>query len=203
MEFLKVKGKLKKSIKIWLVLLSGLGLNGCQNQESDAEFGYDFPSYFQKEIDRLQKDSLLIVNKNVTLDKVTEQKTLNGVDFSKELAAFRKLSVKPVNWKKLYHFDSSISVNEVLRADYFSTSDADLEIKQIIITDTIIPGPDPFSLDHPFQLVFLVNNSNFLTQSYRKLVYQPGNGFIIKGNQKTKMLKKTEFTIREWWTQPF
>lgn len=175
----------------------------CQKQASTGDFGYDFPAYFQSEIDRLQKDSNLVVNKNVTLDKVTEQKQLTKVDFNKELTAFRKLSVKPVNWKKLYHFDSSVTVTGLLRADYFSTSDEDLEIKQIIITDTAKTGSDPFELEHPFQLVFLVNNSNFLTESYRKLVYQPGNGFIIKGNQKTKMLKKTEFTIREWWSYPF
>ncbi len=202
MEFL-TGNRLPGNGIIRIFLFAGFLVMSCQKQASTGDFGYDFPAYFQSEIDRLQKDSNLVVNKNVTLDKVTEQKQLTKVDFNTELTAFRKLSVKPVNWKKLYHFDSSVTVTGLLRADYFSTSDEDLEIKQIIITDTAKTGSDPFELEHPFQLVFLVNNSNFLTESYRKLVYQPGNGFIIKGNQKTKMLKKTEFTIREWWSYPF
>jgi len=187
-----------------LIGLLSIILVSCNKTEETTDFDYyNFPEFFDSEIQRLNQVEPFVMNKNVTLNKVTEQKVMVSPDMAEELSIFKKISIKPINWKNLYILDSAQKVENGLSALFFSTKDKKLEIKQVIITDTmewsngraIYP-----KINNPFQLLFLTNSSNSLTNSTKKLVYQPSKGFLIKGSQKTVFLKGTEFAVRAWWT---
>lgn len=188
---------------MFLFALSIVFFSCSEKKEITTGTVYDFQSFFESEIKRLAQIKPFILNKNVTLDKVTEQKQFSNPDISEELALFRKISIKPVNWRNLYHLDSARQLENSLSALYFSTSDPKLEIRQVIITDTMEwKNNNAFYpvINTPFQLLFVLNKSNALTQSTKKLVYQPLNGYLIKGSQKTIYLKDREYSVRAWWT---
>jgi len=187
-----------------LIALLSIILVSCNKTEEATDFDYyNFPEFFDSEIQRLNQVEPFVMNKNVTLNKVTEQKVMVSPDMAEELSIFKKISIKPINWKNLYTLDSAQKLENGLSALYFSTKDKKLEIKQVIITDTMEWDNERAiysKINNPFQLLFLTNSSNSLTNSTKKLVYQPSNGFLIKGSQKTVFLKGTEYAVRAWWT---
>lgn len=190
--------------KLLFYTILAFAVASCQKATESPEFDYyNFPEFFESEISRLQNIDRMVLNKNVTMNKVTEQKQMINPDIAEELAIFKKISIKPINWKNLYTLDSAQKLENGMSALYYSTRDKKLEIKQVIITDTMEWKNEKAvypALNSPFQLLFLLNNSNVLTNSSKKLVYQPSNGFLIKGNQKTILLRGTEYAVRAWWT---
>ena len=191
-------------MKLNILFLSILLWTACTEDSKEVGTGnyYDFQTYFNQEITRLNKDSNLTITKNVTLNKVTEQKNFNNLDWNSELALFKKIAIKPVNWQNGFILDSMVKVDKILSAMYYSSTDPKQEIKQIIITDTMPWKADSIDcpkLESPFQLLFNIENKNAITHTTKKLVYQPSKGFLISGFQKTKGLNKTEYTIRAWW----
>lgn len=191
-------------MKLIYILLGILIFTACSDTKVSTDKGnfYDFQKYFIQEINRLNGDSTIAITKNVTLNKVTEQKNFTHLDWNNELSLFKKIAIKPVNWKNDFVLDSMVKVDEVLSAIYYSNKDPKQEIKQIIITDTMQWKGDSIDypqLDAPFQLLFNLESKNAITNNVKKLVYQPSTGFLISGFQRTKWLKKTEYTIRAWW----
>lgn len=191
-------------MKLNIFFLSIVLWSACTNKTNTSDTGnyYDFQTYFTQEINRLNNDSNLIITKNVTLNKVTEQKNFKNLDWNNELSLFKKIAIKPVNWQNGFAVDSMVKVDAVLSAIYFSSKDPKQEIKQIIITDTMLWKGDSIdysTLNSPFQLLFNIENKNVITHTAKKLVYQPSKGFLISGFQKTKWLEKTDYTIRAWW----
>ena len=191
-------------MRLYHFLLTLFTLSACSNDTPFKNGGnyYDFQTYFAQEIARLNKDSNLVITKNVTLNKVTEQKNFDKMDWNNELSLFKRIAIKPVNWQNGFALDSMVKVDNVLSALYFSSHDPKQEIKQIIITDTMLWKHDSIDypkLESPFQLLFNIENRNIITHSAKKLVYQPSKGFIISGFQKTKWLNRTDYTIRAWW----
>jgi hypothetical protein len=191
-------------MKLYPFFLGILLLTACSKDihHEDNRVYYDFQTYFSEEIGRLSNDSNLVITKNVTLNKVTEQKNFYNVNWNSELSLFKKIAIKPVNWQNGFILDSMVKVDAVLSAIYYSSIDPKQEIKQIILTDTMHWIKDSIDypyLNSPFQLLFNIENKNAITHTSKKLVYQPSKGFLISGFQKTKWIKKTDYTIRAWW----
>jgi hypothetical protein len=163
---------------------------------------YDFSDYFDQELDKLEADTLLRLSKMVTLNKVTEQKTFDRPAWKEELSIFRKINIKPAVWQKSYRLDSAVKVDDLLTTLHFSASDSKTEIHRIELTDTItvIQGVPVYKrIDAPNKLIFHQKVSNSLTESTKILVYLPGKGFIITGNQKTSSFKAANYRIQGVW----
>lgn len=168
----------------------------------DTKSGPDFQGYFSQEIDRFAADSTKTITKNVTLNKVTEQKTFSHPEWEKELSIFKKIAIKPVSWSVNFVVDSVVKSDDKLSAIYYRNTDPKQEIKQIIITDTMQWVGDTVhydSISTPYQLLFIIESNNSISSNYKKLVYQPAYGYLIKGRQKIKGLNPVEYSIRAWW----
>ena len=188
---------------IFIIIALGAFLSSCHKDQSVlTDEYYDFAGYFSEEINHLKNDSTLTLSKMVTLNKVTEQKSLIKPDWNQELAVFKKINIKPAVWKNSYRLDSFVKIDKQLTTLHYSTADPKMEIHRIEITDTMdFSGGQPNykQLMSPNKLIFHLKVKNALTSSLKILAWLPNKGFVITGSQKTKVFDTANYRIQGIW----
>ncbi len=149
---------------------------GSSLEEKTSEFEkpfFDFPAYFQSEIERLN-DSSPKFKKEVTFNDVMEPQDFKQVDFSEELKLFAAIDINRRALMDKYHSDS-ILVNDQMNRLTYTALDSSLNIRSIIID---------YEEGEIAQVDIYKKQKNFVGFSRQHLRYKPHEGYTINSAQK-------------------
>ena len=170
-------------VKKLYILVFALAFFSC-NQRKEAEANtdllyFDVKGYFAKEISRLQKLNPE-VNKTVSINSVTENKTAKIVDWAKELAIFVNADINKTSWK------GSFKIKEQNGVDSYTSDNKKIPIKKLSIT---------WNGQKAGKIEIIIDNKNILYRSLDTLTYYPDSLYVIKKQQKIRLLNEKKYSI--------
>ncbi len=144
---------------------------------------FDLKGFFQKEKARLEKINSF--KKIVSIDGVSEEKTLATLDFENELSIFIASDINRPAWSDKYKVDSTFTKKSQLTKLTYTALDNSLKTKSLIID---------FQNDTASKIAIEKSTDNTIAQSKQLLTYNTGKGYTIQSEQ-TLSLSSTK-TIR-------
>ena len=158
-----------------------------QNQNVPSNEDFDWKVYMEGQIALL--DSVKPkVHKTVTTDGARETKTLDNINWKKELQPFLDIDIVKPAWKDSYSV--STVADEKDKDAYtviYQTKDVSLNTKLMTI-----------AFDHygkPVEITIVNKTKNNLYASYQTLIYRPSKGYSINGSQDVNLGKKSNYSI--------
>jgi len=165
------------------ILLFVLALISCnQGKDSKIDSGnayFDLQGYFEKEIARLQRLNPT-VSKTVSVNGINESNNVKVADWKKELAIFANADINKASWQ------GSFTNKKVGLADVYSSDSKKIPVKWVYVAKR----------DSEIQKIeIIIANKNILFQSNDTLSYYPDSLYLIKKQQKIRLLKEKKYTI--------
>ena len=170
-------------MKKLLILVFALAFFSCNQREAakaNTELLYfDLKGYFGKEIIRL-RNAKVKVDKTVSINGISEKKSLLITDWDKELAIFVNADINKTSWK------GSFKVSRQNGVESYTANSKKIPVKKVSIAhkDSRIS-----------KIEIIVNNKNILYQSIDTLTYYPDQLYQIKKQQKIRLLAPKEYSI--------
>ena len=162
-------------------------LTGCSssnNKKESPKEHFDIPGFFEKQVNELQAINPA-VEKKINKDGKTETKTLENIDWKKELAPFFDVDINKPSWIKSFSADTVFLTSNRFEITYTANED-ETPVKQV-------------------KLLFENNSCNFvqinkksnnkLFSFYQELEYRKGEGYKINGYQSVKYAFDTSYEI--------
>ncbi len=153
-----------------------------KNVESKAFF--DLAGYFQAQIDLLQAEQPR-VEKRIVLNEEEEGKTVEQLDYQKELLVFLKADINRPAWRDQYTIDS-IMVNDQLGQLRYIAQNEDLKTRRLIIT---FEGTE----------VSKVEIDNYTTSAIanldQSLIYDPLIGYTIHSKENVQLASAQDLLV--------
>lgn len=150
---------------------------------SEKKF-FDLATYFQAEIDQLNKTDQRL-KKEVTLNGSMETQVVEKVDFSEELKLFLEADINQVALMDKYRSDSIATGNELTQLTH-TALDSSLLVRKIIV------HYDRGEVD---RVDVYKKQDSFVGSSQQHLHYEPGEGYAITSLQKTLLTKAQQLKI--------
>ena len=170
------------SFLLILLLLEACNPSGSKKEILKEHF--DIPGFFEEEINQLEKKNQAI-EKKINKDGKTETKTLQNVDWEKELAPFVDNDINKPSWVKNFFADTVFLPPGSFEITYTSI-DLEIPIKQVKLLFE----------NYSCSFVQINKNSNNKLFSYsQNLEYGKGKGYKINGYQKVKYTFDTRYEI--------
>ncbi len=144
---------------------------------------FDLKGFFQKEKARLEKINSF--QKIVSIDGVSEEKTLAKLDFENELSIFIASDINRPAWSDKYKVDSTFTEKNQLTKITYTALDNSLKTKSLSID---------FQNNTASKIAIEKSTDNTIAQSKQFLTYNIGKGYTIQSEQ-TLSLSATK-TIR-------
>lgn len=170
-------------IKNLCILVFALVFFSCNQRETakaNTDFMYfDLKGYFNKEIIRLKNDQAK-VDKTVSINGVSETKSLLLTDWEKELAIFVDADINKNSWK------GSFKTNRKDDIITYTSDHKKIPVKKISVTE---------KLSKISRIEIIINNKNILFQSQDTLTYLPDQLYQIKKQQKIRFLAAKNYSI--------
>lgn len=170
-------------IKKISILAFALALFSC-NQQKEAEANtsltyFDIKGYFGKEISRLQQFNPN-VDKTVSINGVSENKTAKITDWTKELAIFVNADINKTSWK------GSFKTSKLDGADIYTSDSKKIPVKKILVIQ---------NGNKVGKIEIIIDNKNILYQSQDTLTYYPDSLYTIKKHQKIRLLNEKRYLV--------
>ncbi|WP_293303828.1 hypothetical protein [Pedobacter sp. UBA5917] len=170
-------------IKKLSILAFALALFSC-NQQKEAEANtsltyFDIKGYFGKEISRLQQLNPM-VDKTVSINGVSENKTAKITDWTKELTIFVNADINKTSWK------GSFKAEKQNGAEVYTSDSKKIPIKKI----SVIQNGQKVD-----KVEIIIDNKNILYQSQDTLTYFPDSLYLIKKHQKIRLLNEKKYSV--------
>jgi len=154
--------------------------NQRKESEANTDFLYfDVKGYFAKEITHLQQLKPL-VKKSVSINGATESKDLVIKDWNKELAVFVDADINKTSWK-----GSFVASKNDSQENYTSSSKR-IPVKKIVIEK---------QGNNIKKVEIFISNKNLLYTSNDTLTYYPDSLYLIKKQQKIRLLSSKKYSI--------
>lgn len=176
----------------WIFGVLALLLFSCRQQESESVESvesvnksastlsyFDINGYFSKEAERLQKINPTI-EKEVLAKGKTEQKNLKITNWKTELASFSGADINKTSWR------GEFTIEQNGAKTTYTTSNPKIPIKFVEISKAgeKIIGVRIFK-----------SSSNSLYTATDTLIYYPDSLYLVKSQQKIKLLNEREYRI--------
>lgn len=165
------------------ILLFVLALISCnQGKDSKIDSGnayFDLQGYFEKEIARLQRLNPT-VSKTVSVNGINESNNVKVADWKKELAIFANADINKASWQ------GSFTNKKVGSADVYSSDSKKIPVKRVYVAKR---GSEIQKIE------IIIANKNILFQSNDTLSYYPDSLYLIKKQQKIRLLNEKKYTI--------
>ena len=173
-------------ISLLALFVACSGQNDASSVSNDIEFPfYDLKSFFQSEINRLNKQQPS-VEKKVAIQENIEQKTLEQLDYEQELQAFVDADINRVAWFDQYQIDTTFSQSQIQGLSYTALSEK-LKTRTIQIN---------FSKDGTIQQVQIyIGRKSSVAGSIKQLTYEPQKGYTIATTQSLIGTSDKEITL--------
>lgn len=174
---------------LFLILL----ISACQSAKNETQQAeneailvfFDLKGYFNDEIKRLNQENWS-VSKKVAINNESEEKTLNSLDFAKELDVFVQSDINRPDWTDKYQIDSTLQDGKLVRLHYQALSEK-LRTREIEIE---------FENEQVQKIHIKNGGNNFVAGSQQELTYLPKEGYTIKSRQYTALSKDKELSIK-------
>ncbi len=145
---------------------------------------FDLAGYFQSQIDQLQAEQPR-VEKRIVLDGEEEGKTVEQLNYEKELQVFLKADINRPAWQDQYAIDS-VMVNGQLGQLRYIAQDEDLKTRRLIIT---FEGEE----------VSKVEIDNYTTSAIanldQNLTYDPLIGYTIHSKENVQLANAQDLLV--------
>ena len=169
----------------WIFGVLSLLLFSCRQQENESVKSvstlsyFDINGYFSKEAERLQKINPTI-GKEVLANGKTEQKSLKIADWKTELASFSGADINKASWQ------GEFTIEQDGNKTIYATNNLKIPIKLVEISKAgeKITGIRIFK-----------SSSNSLYTATDTLTYYPDSLYLVKSQQKIKLLNEREYRI--------
>jgi hypothetical protein len=158
--------------------------------ETSTKKYFDLKAYFQKEVVRLTKNPPEI-KKVVQVNGEREERTIDSIDFKKELSPFFDADINRAAWSDKYKTDSIFNDRKTLTQIVYTALDDKLITRKISLNFE----------SNMMQKVIVVNNaSSMVASTQQKLQYAPKEGYFIESYQKVALGKENFFLIEVLFT---
>ncbi|MFW0716821.1 hypothetical protein [Pedobacter sp. N23S346] len=165
------------------ILVFALAFFSCNQREAAKAntdlFYFDLKGYFSKEIIRL-KNAKVKVDKTVSINGVSETKSLLINDWDKELAIFVNADINRNSWK------GSFKVSQQNGVQTYTSNSKKIPIKKVSIENK---GSEISKVE------IVIYNKNVLYQSLDTLTYYPDVLYKIRKQQKIRLLASKDYLI--------
>ncbi len=153
----------------------------CTQEKPDKQHTYfDIEGYFKKEAERLQKKNPT-VEKKISKNKDTEQKTLRIENWNNELELFSSSDINKPAWKNSY----SLQQNKQIIT--YTANSPELRTQKISIQK---------NTNNAIKRISILNQvKNSLYNSVEELNYYPDSLYQIKKQQKVQLLGANNYTV--------
>ena len=172
--------------KIVYVLCIVLGISACQSESVEIKVKkyYDLKGLMEKQI-KVLKSEKLKVQKDISVNEVAENQTVDSLDWAKELEFFIQADLNKPAFVSSYRVDSSS-----MGVKYFLKETENLPVKFLEVNRM---GEDGLKIRA------LVTNNNYLYDTERNLKLSLKQGqlidYQIDGFQKVIFGKKKNFKV--------
>ncbi|MFK7979763.1 MAG: hypothetical protein AB8G86_07255 [Saprospiraceae bacterium] len=133
---------------------------------------FDLKDFFQKEKARLEKINSF--KKTVSINGVSEEKTLTTLNFDNELSIFIASDINRPAWSDKYKVDSVFTAQKKLSQIKYTVLDESLKTKKVAID---------FQNNAVANIEIEKATDNAVAQSKQTLSYHVGKGYAIKSEQ--------------------
>lgn len=171
-------------IPVVFILFSGCGISEKKIAQRKKLY-FDIPAYIESEINILQNESLML-EKTIDLNGDKETKQYMSKDFT-DLSVFKEVDLNKLSYAGKFKVDSMVTDSNNFKITYTAT-DAKMEIRTCIISNSAIPGRPCFYVE--------LQDDNRLYTTTKKLSYYPEKEFSIAVRQKAQLHKENYYTIR-------
>ena len=156
------------------------------NEQADAtevNYFFDLKGYFGEQI-KLNNEKYKTPTKTVSVDGKAEKKTLEKINWEKELSVFAAADINKSSWQDKYRIDTMATINAVNIA--YTALDDKLKTRLINVklnNDVV----EFISID---QL-----SDNMIYNSKKTLTYSPKKGYTLENRQKARFLDEHFYEI--------
>jgi hypothetical protein len=171
-----------KTLTIGLFILIFISCQSDKKKEESRQINYfDLQTYFKEKATEFTKVNSTI-NKQITVNNLTERQKLKIANWEEEFSMFIKSDINKIAWKNSYTKDST--AQKVV----YTAKDEQLKTQKITIL---------FSQQQLIKQI-LINNvvDNLLYHGTEDLTYTPNQGYEIKKHQKVFLLGEKNYLIK-------
>lgn len=146
---------------------------------------FDVKGYFTQEIERLSSKKNL--TKKASYNGKEETKTIENIDFAKELLIFANTDINRTAWLEKYSADSTFNKKEELVLTEYKALDEGLKTKSIRVE---------YSESIVSQIEITTSGNSAVSDTENVLKYSPTAGYSIKSRQDVKFVSQNDIDIR-------
>ncbi|MFD2288545.1 hypothetical protein GJU39_18345 [Pedobacter petrophilus] len=169
-----------KKLCILVFAFTFFSCNQREAAKANTELLYfDLKGYFGKEIIRL-KNARVKVDKTVSINGISETKSLLITDWEKELAIFINADINKNSWK------GSFKVTQQNGLQVYTSDSKKIPVKKVSVNNKGLKIS---------KVEIIINNKNILYQSLDTLTYYPEILYKIRKQQKIRLLAPKDYTV--------
>lgn len=164
-------------------------LNSCSQtsqNKAQANSYFDLKNYVEKEAARLNELNLKI-SKTVSVNGITENKTLKIADFNSELSSFINADINKAAWK------NEFNVTREKDLTVYASENEKIPVKKLEVQ---------YHNNKVSSIYIIVKADNILYHSTDTLTYKPNQYYEIKKTQKIKLLEEKKYIINGKFNNP-
>jgi len=174
---------IKNYIKIFFLLL--VCASCASNEKADkaeAKHFFDLKGYFEDQMEWNERYNAL--QKTVGIDGKMQTKTLDHIDWKKELNVFAAADINKVAWYDKYRVDTMATINAV-------------NIVYTALEDNLKTRVINVQLDQDTVKYISIEqlSNNMIYNSKKTLNYSPKEGYTLENRQKARFLKEHFYEI--------
>lgn len=163
----------------WFMAVILLAACNAKPESALAPKYFDIKGYFEKEVNRLSNQSV-IIEKSVAINGNAEIKKVKIADWKQELNPFIKADINKDSWRGSFRFSSTADEK------IYISNDLKIPVKKVVIKEK----------DNQLQSIkIFLTSKNDLYMSQDTLYYVPDSVYVIKKSQKIKLLDKKNYEI--------
>jgi hypothetical protein len=155
----------------------------AQKLKNDSPY-FDLKAFIDKELIRI--GSLRKIKKITSINGITEEKTLDSVDFHKELQLFKDADINRASWIGKYEVDSTYNEDGNLISLKYSANTKDLRTRYLKIE---------YNGSSIKEIEILNSSYSAFTNSNQVLKYSPFKGYSIESKQGIRFTDNTQIKI--------
>ncbi len=183
---------MKKIVTIISFLIIIIFTFSACSQSNGAEGKQDFKyfkikHFFESEMARLEKKAVK-VDKKVTLNKASENKTATTIDWEKELSLFANSDINKAAWSDQYQVDTIKELGKVIVE--YKAKNENLKTQSIQLT-----YPNSTSAASPNKIAIVNQTHNAIYKHLERLTYETNKSYVIDTKQSVLGMQPDEMLI--------
>lgn len=149
---------------------------------------FDLRGYIDSEVDRLT-EAKVRVNKTITLNGVSETKSLDEVNFSNDLRLFREADINKPAWREKYTTEEQSLSGSHLITTYLAQDSNLIVLKLLVEEDQGVP----------IRIELERKTGTILSDGVHQLKYAPASGYSVKTKQTNRFGDDIDALIDVKW----